>query len=208
MKIKTIGILGDSIAQGFFANGNRGWFDKLGIKLFDNNKTDSYYAFQNMAVGGEKTTDVLHRFYNEALTKSIDILFIATGVNDITRRGEIRASMDISIEYRNKIWRKLLKSANKNIDKIFVLSILPTDEEKKVRKSNLGVPMYRLDNDIKEYNKTLKSICEEFDIQFIDIYDLWKNENIKDVLHDELHPNEKGHQLIAEEVFKQIENKI
>lgn len=83
MDLKCIGLLGDSVGQGYYSNNNEGWFGKLINKL--NYKNPRCFSSQNMSVDGERSSDVFHRFHNEALTKQLDILFIAIGINDTQR---------------------------------------------------------------------------------------------------------------------------
>jgi len=51
---------------------------------------------------------------------------------------------------------------------------------------------------IQKYNDTKKRICSEFDIGFIDLYNDCNNERemFIGMLHDGLHPNEKGYCFI------------
>jgi len=62
---------------------------------------------------------------------------------------------------------------------------------------------------IQKYNETIKNICDENKIYFIEVFEKLKETNYQELLEDGLHPSSVGHQKIFE-VVKDflIENKI
>jgi lysophospholipase L1-like esterase len=204
MDYKCIGLLGDSIGQGYFSDNNEGWFGKY-INML-NKENPKKYSYQNMSVDGERVTDVYHRLYSEALTKEIDVLFIAIGTNDTVRWGSKETPMDISEGLREEMWRKILPVAKRNIEKVFVVSLLPVIEERFPAIGAGDRELYHLAEDIINYNRFLKELCVEYDIPFIDLTEKWIKNNPKELLFDSSHPNDKGHQIIANEVFEKTKN--
>ena len=69
MTFKCIGVLGSSIAQGYYSDNNDGWFGKY-IALLNKDNPRSYSS-QNMSMDGERVIDVYHRLHSEALTKDL-----------------------------------------------------------------------------------------------------------------------------------------
>ena len=68
---------------------------------------------------------------------------------------------------------------------------------------------YYTNENIQEYNNVVKSICEENNLSFIEIFDNWMKSDYKNLLEDGLHPNSKGHKKIFETVNDfLIQNKI
>lgn len=201
MSFKCIGLLGDSIAQGYFSNNNEGWFGKFITKLTEQNPCA--YSSQNMSVHGERTTDVYHRLHSEALTKNIDILFISVGINDLIRWESVENQTDLSEGVRDEMWYKILKTATKNIDQVIVTSILPVMEKRMPAFGERKRKYFNLNSDTEKYNEFLKDICKEYNVQFINLDNVWNDYDLKQVLADASHPNELGHQLVAEEIFKQ-----
>ena len=200
MEYKCIGLLGDSIGQGYFSDNNDGWFVKY-INML-NKENPKKYSYQNMAVDGERVTDAYHRLHSEAFTKWVDVLFIAIGANDTVRWDSKESPMDISEGLREEMWRKILPSAKNNLEQVFVVSLLPVMEEKFPALGWNDRKLYHLADDIIKYNKFLKNICEEYKIPFIDLTEMWLSNNPDDLLFDTSHPNDKGHQLIADEIYK------
>jgi len=203
---KCIGLLGDSIGQGYFADNNDGWFVKY-INILSKAEPKKY-SYQNMAVDGERVTDVYHRLYNEAMTKWVDVLFIAIGANDTIRWDSPENPMDISEGLREEMWRKILPAAKNNIEKVFIVSVLPVDETKFPALGWDDKKFYHLNSDIKKYNEFLERLCQEYKIPFIDLTELWQAQDLNEVLFDTSHPNDKGHQIIADEIYKRTKDLI
>lgn len=55
-------------------------------------------------------------------------------------------------------------------------------------------------------NESLKKFAEENNIQVIDAYSLLVNQGAKENFYDPVHPSAKGHQLIADQIIKVIQN--
>ena len=98
--------------------------------------------------------------------------------------------------------------AKKFSSKIVFVGLFPVDETK-----TTPIPWnrdkYYKNEYIQKYNQTLKVICKENEVYFIDLFHKFKDLNYKDLLEDGLHPNSEGHKKIFE-VIKDflIENKI
>lgn len=201
MSYKVIAVLGDSISQGLFDESGFGWFGRLSNMISNKNEK---YAFHNISMNGDKICDSYHRFASECTTRDIDTLIIAVGTNDLLRQGSPDAQLDISKELRGQYWDSLLDMAKTKIKQIVVLDVLPVREE---IEDDGEVDIYQFNKDIEEYNKQIEKICSEKKIIFIKLYDKWAKRDLSDYYVDSGHPNGAGHQLIADEVFEEL-NKL
>lgn len=199
MSYNIIGVLGDSIANGYFDEEGLGWFGRISQKIA---KTFPHqYGFNNMSQAGDRVCDVYHRLLSEASSREIDILIFAVGVNDLTRRNSPNAPEDLSPLLRSQYWDRIFDFSKKYGYKFVVLDILPVIEEGGEQYDENGPIYYNFNKDIIEYNKLLKEKCQSKGILFIERFDNWQNKNLKDLYFDSLHPNAKGHQIIADEVY-------
>ena len=195
----VIGAIGDSITQGYFDEEGLGWFGRLSQKIA---KTFPLkYGFNNMSESGDRICDAYYRLTSE-LTKDCNILIFAIGVNDIVRRGNADTQEDLSPLLRSKYWDKCFTLAKKTEAKILVLDILPIIEiADGVMYDEEDPALYYFNKDIVEYNKLLKTKCLENDAIFVERYKNWEDRNLSELYLDTVHPNAKGHQLIADEVY-------
>ena len=65
----------------------------------------------------------------------------------------------------------------------------------------------KLDTIIKFANKKLKELCEEYKMQYVDIFDMFKNNDYLPNAND-IHPSIQGHKAISEETIKVIDKTI
>ena len=130
--------------------------------------------------------DRIHR-----LQKSANFTFIFGGINDF-KNGTIlgdKNSEEISTFYGalKFLISELLKTFSN--DKLCFILPLPTRRKSPINESLIS------------YCNIIKELCTENSIDFLDL----SNEfNKKELLADGLHPNEKGHELLAKEIEKYI----
>lgn len=203
MSYRVICALGDSITDGYWDEEGLGWFGRLTMKL---GKAYPYqFGFNNIAVSGDTTADVLRRLRQEAPSRDPDILLIACGVNDVVRYDRKDNVAEVTADERQKLWRELLAEAKSLTGDVVVLSILPVDEAGMPSNGPGGRLYWNLNDDIKAYNKELKQWCEEAAVPFIDVNKTWQAHDVAGLLHDPTHPNTKGHQLVCDQVFVELE---
>lgn len=58
---------------------------------------------------------------------------------------------------------------------------------------------------IQNYNEAIKQHCFDANLDFIDIYTAFENNDIESLFSDGLHPNSRGHSLIYDVVIKQLD---
>lgn len=203
MTYKAIGVIGDSITNGYFDEKGLGWFGRFSQKVAVNFPLQ--YGFNNMSQSGDRICDAYHRVASETSTRELDILIFAVGINDIVRRGNHNAPEDLSPLLRSKYWNKCFELSQNIKVQTIVLDILPVIEtENGVKYDEADPSLFYLNKDVIEYNKILKKNCAERDITFIERYQDWEKRNLKELYQDSAHPNSQGHQLIADEIYEKL----
>lgn len=201
--IKSIGMLGDSIAHGFYDENDLGWFARLG-KIITTNSRDTYF-FNNMSQAGDNIADTTNRAVFETLSRHFDLILVNTGINDLRRRKNSDLQLDFSDGARIMYWNKLLDILTLTKAKIVVLDLIPVNEKSYTEQATL----IRYNSDVEHYNKIIKEICKERNINFFARYDKWNARNLDDLYKDATHPNSEGHQIMAEEVYAYLKgNKL
>jgi lysophospholipase L1-like esterase len=152
-------------------------------------------------MAGDRVCDSWHRFASQCITMDISVLMIAVGCNDTVRRGAVDAPMDLSPALRGRYWEWLLDDAKRNIKTVVVLDILPVRESENDGATG-GDGSYN--RDIMEYNEQLAKICALRGIPFVRRYDKWASRNLADYYVDFGHPNDAGHQIIADEIYEEL----
>jgi len=205
--VKSIACLGDSITQGYFDEDGLGWVARLG-QLLNQDKPLSYNK-RSFGVSGDTVVDAWHNLLSQVTHNNPDILIIKIGVNDVCiREGVEPESFQVSRADRITTWQKILHHAKTKNYKIMVIGPLPVEqdvirfkawEDEKV----FGQESFRYEQSaIKQYNDDLEKLCMDEKIPFIRLFDIWlSHDNLKSLLIDGLHPNARGHALIAQQVF-------
>ena len=191
--MQLIGIIGDSIAHGFYDEENLGWPARLGQMLLQ--KQPGAYIFNNMAQSGDNIADAANRAVHEVLSRHFDIIIVSLGINDIRRRKNSDLALDFSLGARLMYWQRLLDTLALTKAKIIITDLLPVIENRYSAEATL----VRYNQDVEEYNAMLQKLCSERGITFWSRYAEWKNRDLEKLYADATHPNAAGQQLIAEE---------
>ena len=184
--MKIIGIIGDSVAHGYYDEKDLGWFARLGKMLLS--EQPGKYIFNNMSQSGDNIADVTNRAVYEVLSRHFDLLLVNVGINDLRRRENSALQLDFSEGARIMYWNKLLDTLALTHAKVVVLDLLPVIEG-------------RYTPDVERYNQIIKEICAQRKINFFARYDQWKNKDLNELYKDAIHPNSAGYQIMAEEVL-------
>lgn len=72
--VKNIGMIGDSIAHGYYDEQNLGYFARLAQKILSYHKGE--YVFNNMSQSGDNIADATHRALSEALSRHFDLILV------------------------------------------------------------------------------------------------------------------------------------
>lgn len=206
--IKIFLIFGDSIAYGS-DDIKGGWAARLRLWIDDLTLSDSgsYFRLLNLAIGGDNTENLLKRFDFEARQRLDEevpsVIVFAIGINDSQIfKGQNKT---LAEKFENNI-KELAKKAEKISNEIVFIGLTPVDEKKTVPVAWHKDKSYE-NEDIKNYNKIIKKICEENKLYFIDIFNKLNNLNYKNSLSDGLHPGSEGHEIIFNAIKEYLKEK-
>ncbi len=199
-------IFGDSITQGFW-DLDGGWVARL-RRTYDKQMiegvNDDPPTLFNLGVSGDSSDDIVTRFDSEAKARknseNLAIVF-AVGVNDSrTKAGVEFSDTKRYLDNLNQLWQ----SAKQFTDKLLFIGLTPCVESRTTPVS-WGDTGYTNDR-IQAFDKTLKDFCEQNNLSFVEVFEPFQaKQQTTELLPDGLHPNEAGHQLIADIVGPKLE---
>jgi acyl-CoA thioesterase I len=199
--INRILCFGDSLVLGVGDSKCLGWVGRLNLEHHKKNLRNFVY---NLGDYGETSSELLKRFEIEARkrferTENFSYSFIiATGLND--SRINVKSGKEkIKIEDLKNNIQELINICKIMKKEVIFLGLTPVIEEKV--QNRMGSKF--INSKISEYNKVIKKVCEENNIEFIDIFDKIKD----DMILDGVHPNDKGYNLIAKNIKIVLKNK-
>ncbi|MCB1558809.1 MAG: hypothetical protein KDJ50_07820 [Alphaproteobacteria bacterium] len=203
---KAIAVLGDSISNGYYDEEGLGWISRLSVLL---NKNDpNGYFIRNHAVSGDRIFDVKYRLFG-SVERNVDALIIAVGANDTYIFGDRDDHPVLGMDLRLLLWDDVLRFAKGLTSNIFVFGILPVDELKvPARFMDDGRGKFFRNDHIVEYNKAIKKICTQYDIKHINFHEMFLEAGHEALLADDVHPNAKGHELLAQWAYEELKDKI
>ncbi len=205
---------GDSITYGAWDIQGGGWTNRLRAHLDDLQlKDDSlYYLCYNLGIPGDRTDGLVERFdlefkMRQAHDKGEESIFIfAFGANDSVFRPKM-GTFVVPIDRFTANLSVVIEKASKISQKIILVNVLPCDEEICARRFAIKDKV-RLNSNVEAYNKALALLAADKKLPLVDVYAEYTKGtggDFKKLLsEDGLHPNEQGHQVIFEEVKKQL----
>ena len=197
--VKNIGVIGDSIAHGYYDETDLGWFARLGKIILS--KHSGEYTFNNLSYSGDNIADAVNRSFYDVLSRKFDLIIVSIGINDLRRRKDSNLQLDFSEGARLMYWNKLFDVLSQTKVQIVVLDLLPVVECRYLPEASL----IRYNADVEKYNVMLKELCKQKDVCFFSRYDDWKSRDLETLYKDATHPNSAGHQLMAEEISAFLE---
>ena len=150
-----------------------------------------------MSQSGDNIADAVNRANFEVLSRQFDLIIVNIGINDLRRRKNSELQLDFSEGARIMYWNKLLDILGKTGATIVVTDLTPVIENRYTEQASL----VRYNSDVKRYNEIIKNICKQRNISFFARYEKWENRDLESLYKDATHPNAKGHQIMAEEIF-------
>lgn len=196
---------GDSITQGFWDTAG-GWVDRI-RKDYDRRQIEDLEGHDeptvfNLGVSANKSVDVLKRMRNEIEARRYPgekfTLVFSVGVNDTyEKEGKTNTSLE---EFTGNI-KAIIKLAREFSTKILFVGLTGVDEAR-------TCPVFWDTNfwtnaKISSFDKVLEQVVAAEGISFVPVFELFKDK--PELLADGLHPNDKGHELIANTVKPQLE---
>lgn len=174
---KRVTVIGSSVPAGVGASGNYGYMQRLATAL----AADPYnYTFANVSIGGNRTTDVINRFYADVLPTDPDIVIIALSLGNEGLQG----ASDKDALCRSYI-ANMLKLANMATQigcKVLLMGAYPRNDYSATDYKYLKQTSQILENSKVPYLNLLGAIDDG-------------NGHWRDGMWaDALHPNDTGHE--------------
>jgi lysophospholipase L1-like esterase len=191
---------GDSITQA--AVQPKGYITVMGNMLKQKGLADRYELI-GAGVSGNKIYDLYLRIEEDVLAKNPDVVFIYVGVNDVWHKRSSGTGTDADKfeKFYNAVIKKL---KDKNI-KVILCTMATIGERTDFSNEQ--------DGDLNYYANIIRQIAKNNNCPLVDLrkafldYNLANNKENKDrgtLTTDRVHLNEKGNQLVAEEMLKAL----
>lgn len=183
LKPGSIVFLGDSITEHFLVS-----------EIFPD-----YYTV-NRGISGDTTEGVLNRMQESVYDLRPSKIFLMIGTNDLGKKKKINVII-------NRI-ETIIMNIKKNLPdtEIFLESVYPVRREwsKQISRKMVGA---RNNEDIRMINEGIKIIAHKYNVTYIDIYSLLKDENEEIKLEytkEGLHLTPMGYRVVANEIKKYL----
>lgn len=200
MQKKKIIFFGDSITEAGVKAG--GYIVQVG-ELATKEKLGDRYEFVGAGIGGNKVYDLYLRLENDVLSKNPDVVIIYIGVNDVWHKRSHGTGTDA--DKFERFYTAIIKKLQEKNIKIALCT--PAAIGEKTDHSN------ELDGDLNHYSNIIRSLAKSNNLPLVDLrqsfldYNKKFNHENKEagiLTTDRVHLNEKGNQLVADEMWKVI----
>jgi len=199
-KKKRVIFFGDSITQ---QGADPGGYITRVDSMCKLEKKSSEFEFIGSGIGGNKVYDLYLRMDDDVLAKNPDIVVIYIGVNDVWHKASFGTGTDPDKfeRFYNAILKKL---KDKNIR---VILCTPAVIGERNDFSN------QQDGDMNRYSGIIRGIAQKNNLPLVDLrqkfldYNKQYNTENKEsgiLTRDRVHLNDKGNQLVADEMWKAI----
>lgn len=192
---------GDSLTYGKGDKEGEGYIDDLKHETNDAD-SEKKVQFWNYGIKGQETDGVMKQLEDTEINTKLDkadTFIVYIGINDLinSNGGNLKKINDQKIndgkkeyvEHLDKILSILLEK-NKNAD-ILVIGLF-----------NPNKGDVKLENHINSYNSSIKErVAKDNRLKYIPTNDLFENKDKEQYFSDEIHPNEKGYQLITNRIL-------
>lgn len=181
-------IFGDSITWGAVDPENGGWVAQL-RRYFETNSYD--ISVYNQGVSGDNTDDLVKRFEVECKAREPQIIIFAIGVNDsqyIKTKDNPRVSLE---KFQNNLVQLINQSKNFS-ERVAFIGLTNVEEEKVMPIPWSDEEKFYDNENVYKYNSVIERVSQEYDVPFLNLFDLLGPK----YLDDGLHPNTEGHKKI------------
>ena len=196
-KKKRIILFGDSITE----QGSRpGGYVRRLVEYLKSEELDDKYEIIGSGISGNKVTDLYDRVDEDILSKGAEIVVIYIGINDVWHKTKGQGTEEVTFTSTYDALVEKLKAAG---IKVIVCTTSVIGE--KIDHSN------DQDDDVNLYAELVRSIASRYELPLADIrkafleYNLMHNvSNIGYgmLTTDMVHLNERGNQLVADEIWR------
>ena len=191
-KNRTINLVfhGHSVPSGYFVTPDVRPLQSYPLLLLKELKKRYPYAVINIiltSIGGENSEQGAKRFKKQVLNHNPDVLFIDYALNDT----------GIGAAASRKAWSYMIKAALKKNLKVILLTATPDQR----------VNLLSKETDLQKICTQVVELSKEYQTGLVDNYTVFQQlvssgEKITEYMSQVNHPNEKGHQLVEDEMMK------
>lgn len=183
-----------------------GWVARLRKFLDEDNIKNRLNDYQinliyNLGISDETSQNILDRLDTDCKPRlwkdALNVFIFEVGKNDALFNNNTQ-TIETPIKKFEENLKSLIKKARQYCQKIIFVGSFPVD--KRVDPMPWNKSCSYKNEDIKKYNQSVKKICQEEEIPFIDIYQNFADQDFSIYLQDGIHPNSAGHQIIFEKV--------
>ncbi|WP_214767370.1 MULTISPECIES: SGNH/GDSL hydrolase family protein [unclassified Exiguobacterium] len=187
--------LGDSLTRGVGASNGNSYAAIVGQELTKDNTVE---RFQNLAVSGARTEDLLKQLEQKEVLRSLSqakVISVTIGGNDLFNRGEGVVNFDA------KKTADTIKSAQTNLEKTFKI-LRDENPDAVIFYVGLYNPFRASENGeafdaiVQNWNAESRQLGLEYDIEVIDTFNLVRDVK-RDLSSDQFHPNDSTYEQIA-----------
>lgn len=186
--------------ENYSFNGERIVF--LGDSITNRYDVDKYFSSHyviNSGIGGNQTLDILNDLDNRVFQYNPSKVILLIGTNDLVYSGLDLDAINGNIE-------KIIDEINGNDSsiKIYLESIYPVNNA-----VNEEMVDGRKNEDIKELNDKIRSICESDRCVYIDMFDklVDRNGNLKRIYTvDGIHLSKVGYRRVTKELLRYVDD--
>ncbi len=197
-KIKgNVCVFGDSIVWGAWDKEFLGWCNRLSkycMMIYEDDCT-----VYNLGIPSDTTTGLLKRMENECNVRNPQTIIVSIGINDAIYLNREKYILTDSETFMKNV-QNIIDICKSYTNNILFVGLTKVNEDFTNPISWDNNQSYFNEN-IEKYNEKIKEICIENNVEFLDIFNLLDEENIN---IDGIHPNERGHEII----FNNIKRKI
>jgi lysophospholipase L1-like esterase len=198
---KRVVFFGDSITE--LGVKENGYITKVGSLIKEKNLSDKFELI-GAGVSGNKIYDLYLRLETDVLSKSPDIVVIYIGVNDVWHKRLLGTGTDF--DKFGKFYEAI--TSKMQTAKIKVILCTPAVVGERTDFSN------ELDGDLNLYSKWIREFAAKNEFPLVDLrksfldYNLNNNKDNKAsgiLTTDKVHLNQKGNELVAQEIWKVLQ---
>jgi isoamyl acetate esterase len=199
-KRKKIVFLGDSITN---LGARPGGYITHIVRLLKEADIEYNYELVGAGVDGDKVLDLHDRVDSDILWQGADIVVIFIGINDVMDK--LKGGGTNEKEFVTT-YEAIIKKLDAAVIKIVICT--PTVIGEKINYTN------ELDQELETYSRIVRNLASKYELPLVDLrkaflnYNLIHNVENDDygiLTFDKVHLNPEGNQLVAEEIWKVLQ---
>lgn len=199
-KRKKIVFFGDSITNLGARPG--GYITRI-AKLLKEADIEYNYELAGAGVDGDTVLELYHRVDNDILSEGADIVVIFIGINDV--KDKLKGGGTNEKKF-GATYEAIIKKLDAAAIKIVICT--PTVIGEKINYTN------ELDGDLEIYSEIIRNIAAKYELPIVDLRKAFLNYNLINnvenddygiLTFDKVHLNPIGNQLVAEEIWKVLQ---